>query len=136
MDRKDDDLGETTRLRDAVTRENKRVQEDLVTMTAENQVRRINKEIKMLTTDYRIRLNCFCPLLANNKCLSHKIHPGWFYTGSLVFREFQTFAVSSLVNKITSYVVQSVLLLRTSFCFYNRKVRLLCSYSRWCKVYL
>ncbi|XP_028406798.1 centrosomal protein of 135 kDa-like isoform X2 [Dendronephthya gigantea] len=37
MDRKDDDLGETTRLRDAVSRENKRVQEDLVTMTAENQ---------------------------------------------------------------------------------------------------
>jgi uncharacterized protein YwgA len=38
LDRKDDDLGETTRLRDAVARENKRVQEDLVTMTAENQV--------------------------------------------------------------------------------------------------
>ena len=38
LDRKDDDLGETSRLRDAVSRENKRVQEDLVTMTAENQV--------------------------------------------------------------------------------------------------
>ena len=38
LDRKDDDLGETSRLRDAVARENKRVQEDLVTMTGENQV--------------------------------------------------------------------------------------------------
>jgi uncharacterized protein YwgA len=38
LDKKDDDLGETSRLRDAVARENKRVQEDLVTMTSENQV--------------------------------------------------------------------------------------------------
>ena len=40
LENKEDDLGETTRLRNAVTRENKRVQEDLVTMTAENQARR------------------------------------------------------------------------------------------------
>lgn len=39
LERKEDDLGETTRIRDAIARENKRVQEDLVTMTAENQVR-------------------------------------------------------------------------------------------------
>ena len=38
LESKEDDLGETTRLRNAVARENKRVQEDIVTMTAENQV--------------------------------------------------------------------------------------------------
>lgn len=41
LDKKDDDLGETTRLHDAVARENKRVQDDLVTMTSENQVSKI-----------------------------------------------------------------------------------------------
>ena len=34
---------------------------------------------KILTTDHRLRLNCSCPLLANTKCLSFQIHPGWFY---------------------------------------------------------